>query len=422
MKQGIKVFVLAFLVNAFFMILPQQLLAQQENEYYKIFYDQLNSFGRWVDDPTYGSIWFPNVDEDFIPYVTNGYWVYSEFGLTWVSDFEWGWAPFHFGRWDYDKVSGWFWVPGYEWASAWVLWRRADGYYGWTQMRPNSSVDRYYDLPHEHWIFVKDNDVDRHDLAKIFVSRNNNTLIFSNSMIIDRVYHDKKRQEYYFSGPSREEIRRTIGRDMKTVKLVEKDTPGHSLNSDRLQVYKPVMHHVDNDPVPASGAIEPPARVTEKEKEKQQTIPHRSDGKAIRDLSNALNKILKGSSDRNRNDAKQNNQPNSNSSGNRGNQPSSGNNKNGVSSAPQGRPNQPNINNNSGSKPSSGSNSGAGSKPSSGNNSGGVNSGTQKPAQQNNNGVVGGKPASGGQNSGQQNGSRPAGAKKDDQSKDATSK
>jgi len=36
----------------------------------------------------------------------------------------------------YDASRGWLWVPGGEWASAWVSWRYGDGYIGWAPIPP----------------------------------------------------------------------------------------------------------------------------------------------------------------------------------------------------------------------------------------------------------------------------------------------
>ena len=52
------------------------------------------------------------VGADFTPYYTGGHWVLTEFGWTWVSDWSWGWAPFHYGRWIIVSGYGWCWVPG----------------------------------------------------------------------------------------------------------------------------------------------------------------------------------------------------------------------------------------------------------------------------------------------------------------------
>lgn len=56
---------------------------------FQTFYDELSPYGQWIDDPQYGYIWAPNVDRGFRPYYTNGYWVMTEYGNTWVSNYNW---------------------------------------------------------------------------------------------------------------------------------------------------------------------------------------------------------------------------------------------------------------------------------------------------------------------------------------------
>ncbi len=92
------------------------------------FRSTLDPYGSWQDDATYGTVWVPSstvVGEDFTPYVSAGHWVYDD-DYTWVSDYSWGWAPFHYGRWVYGSGVGWEWIPGRVYAGAWVSWR-----YGW---------------------------------------------------------------------------------------------------------------------------------------------------------------------------------------------------------------------------------------------------------------------------------------------------
>jgi hypothetical protein len=106
---------------------------------YSEFQDELAPYGNWIDDPTYGRVWEPEaslVGADFTPYYTGGHWVLTEFGWTWVSDFSWGWAPFHYGRWIVVAGYGWCWVPGTVWGPAWVAWRSGDGYVGWAALPP----------------------------------------------------------------------------------------------------------------------------------------------------------------------------------------------------------------------------------------------------------------------------------------------
>jgi hypothetical protein len=101
----------------------------------------LDSHGSWVEDDSYGTVWMPStqeVGEDFAPYVTGGHWVYDQ-EYVWVSDYSWGWVPFHYGRWVYTGPRGWGWVPGRAYSGAWVSWRLGYddmAYVGWAPMPP----------------------------------------------------------------------------------------------------------------------------------------------------------------------------------------------------------------------------------------------------------------------------------------------
>src|SRR5207249_4016053 len=97
---------------------------------FQVFYDGLAPYGSWVTYPGYGYAWAPRYG-GFRPYVTGGHWVFTDLGWTWVSDYDWGWAPFHYGTWVDDPVYGWLWIPGYDWAPAWVVWGTYGDYYGW---------------------------------------------------------------------------------------------------------------------------------------------------------------------------------------------------------------------------------------------------------------------------------------------------
>jgi hypothetical protein len=104
----------------------------------------LDPYGTWVEDPTYGTVWVPNSDQvgsDFTPYVSAGHWVYDDNDdYVWMSDYGWGWVPFHYGRWVWTGSRDWAWVAGRTYAGAWVSWRvgeRDGGYVGWAPRPPN---------------------------------------------------------------------------------------------------------------------------------------------------------------------------------------------------------------------------------------------------------------------------------------------
>ncbi len=93
---------------------------------------ELDSYGTWVyDDTVHVYVWRPYiVDVDWVPY-SYGRWVWSPFGMTWVSYYPWGYAPFHYGYWNFSVSFGWVWVPDVWYSPAWVTWTYWDSYVGW---------------------------------------------------------------------------------------------------------------------------------------------------------------------------------------------------------------------------------------------------------------------------------------------------
>jgi hypothetical protein len=97
---------------------------------------KLAGHGHWVDTPEYGRVWIPDrIAQDWQPY-TNGHWVWTEYGWSFVSDDPWGLVTYHYGRWGFYDDLGWFWVPGYVWGPAWVSWRWAEGFACWSALGP----------------------------------------------------------------------------------------------------------------------------------------------------------------------------------------------------------------------------------------------------------------------------------------------
>jgi uncharacterized protein DUF6600 len=75
-------------------------------------YEDLDDYGRWDYDATYGHVWIPTrVDVGWAPY-REGHWAFvAPWGWTWVDDAPWGFAPFHYGRWCRVRET-WAWIPG----------------------------------------------------------------------------------------------------------------------------------------------------------------------------------------------------------------------------------------------------------------------------------------------------------------------
>ncbi|MGO9517032.1 MAG: DUF6600 domain-containing protein [Candidatus Korobacteraceae bacterium] len=75
-------------------------------------YSDLDENGTWSEQPDYGPVWTPNaVGPDWAPY-SDGYWNWvGPWGWTWVGYEPWGFAPYHYGRWN-RFGWGWGWCPG----------------------------------------------------------------------------------------------------------------------------------------------------------------------------------------------------------------------------------------------------------------------------------------------------------------------
>lgn len=91
------------------------------------FYDTLKDDGSWFNTTEFGDVWQPYIaykSDTWRPY-TDGYWSYTDGGWMFVSNENFGWAVYHYGRWTKLQDIGWAWVPGTEWAPAWVTWRES---------------------------------------------------------------------------------------------------------------------------------------------------------------------------------------------------------------------------------------------------------------------------------------------------------
>lgn len=215
---------------------------QGDNVSFQVFYDQLSPYGQWTNYSDYGYVWIPDTGPGFFPYETDGYWVMTVYGWTWVSDYPWGWAPFHYGRWDYDDTLGWFWVPGNEWGPAWVVWRRADNYLGWTPMRPGISIGLSFNSGYtnnDRWCFVQDRYFGRRDMDHYYVPRMDEGSIIRNSSVINNTYYNRRRHATYVAGPRVDEVQRLTGRRISAVTVRDRDKPGHSIGKNHLSIYRP---------------------------------------------------------------------------------------------------------------------------------------------------------------------------------------
>ena len=232
-------------------------LSAQSSFSFQLFYDNLSPYGEWVENPDFGYVWIPDVEDDFAPYSNNGYWLYTDAGWTWTSDYEWGWAAFHYGRWYFDPYYGYAWIPGDEWGPGWVTWRRSAGYYGWAPIGPEISIswsNNYgYNQPYNYWRFVRERDFGQRNIFNFYLSTSGNTTIINNSYVINNYYGEPDSRSRYNKGPDRDEVQRYTGTSFKPAQIGQRDKPGQSFSNDRLNIYRPKIEKengISRKPVP----------------------------------------------------------------------------------------------------------------------------------------------------------------------------
>ena len=127
-----------------------------------IFYNGLAGQGEWISIEGGTYAWRPmNMDAGWRPYL-DGRWVWTDDGWYWDSDEPWAWATYHYGRWYCDDYYGWIWIPGYDWAPAWVEWRYGGDYVGWAPLGPYAVFNAHFGVhylrqwvtPYHYWSFV----------------------------------------------------------------------------------------------------------------------------------------------------------------------------------------------------------------------------------------------------------------------------
>jgi hypothetical protein len=244
MKRILKASMIAIVVLLFGAVQNKTSAQVSVNVSFQSFYDELSPYGDWISYPEYGYVWRPdNRYNDFQPYRSEGHWAWSDDGWLWVSDYEWGWAPFHYGRWVYDSYDGWLWVPDYEWAPAWVVWRGGGDYYGWAPMSP-ASVSIYISATgimyqYNYWCFAPRQYITSPHLSNYYIDRGRNTTIINHTTIINNYSSNRD----YVIGPSRNEVERYTGSRISPVRIRESQRAGRTIaRNNEVSIYKPYIN------------------------------------------------------------------------------------------------------------------------------------------------------------------------------------
>ena len=230
------------------------------------FYESMAPYGNWIlVDNVW--IWRPTVaivDPEWRPYCHGGRWVYSDYGWAWHSDYSWGWAPFHYGRWHRHPHFGWVWSPDTVWGPAWVSWRMNDAHCGWAPLPPGAlyigggrfdfhsrhvDVSFGFGLGDLDFVFVSSGrfcepSIHRHLMPRVEVAAIFNRTIIRNHYE-DRGPGDRDHRMIVNHGPDVKVIERFQKSPIKPIRIVDNDLRpgqplhGETLHGDRLSIFRP---------------------------------------------------------------------------------------------------------------------------------------------------------------------------------------
>lgn len=244
-KSGFVLMVIAIVLSAGINNTVKAQSAVTASVTYQNFYDDLSPYGTWIDYPGYGNVWHPMVDGDFRPYLTNGNWDYSNDGWLWSSNYSWGWAPFHYGRWVYDSFYGWLWIPGYEWSPAWVTWGYVDNFYAWAPLLPEVNVGIHFNTwrPNSlYWnLCSRDHILDR-DIYNRVENRNTAVNYINRINVYDNFKKTREHNQYYAKGPEAKDVEKYVNHKIEPVSIrdVNKASDGKH-DGNNSQVYRPMV-------------------------------------------------------------------------------------------------------------------------------------------------------------------------------------
>jgi hypothetical protein len=196
---------------------------------YSTFYTKLEPHGAWLETADYGYVWQPREAESsrsWRPY-TNGRWVYTDAGWTWISEEPFGWATYHYGRWTRLRGIGWVWVPGQQWAPAWVSWRKSNDYVGWAPLPPEARFDQrtgihnwsdnYYDIGPDQYCFVATREFGAQRVESTILPPERNVTIVNQTTNVTNITYNNT--TIVNEGPNYDEVRAQSREPMQRFRL-----------------------------------------------------------------------------------------------------------------------------------------------------------------------------------------------------------
>ncbi len=227
---------------------------------YSLFYQQLAPFGRWFEVNGYGFCWQPTITvAGWRPYV-DGCWVWTSLGWAWQSNEPFGWATYHYGRWVNLASYGWVWVPGSEWAPAWVAWRQSRDCVGWAPLPPEQGVcsgvyrdcDSRYGLGPASYTFINTNQFVNRSYINVYAPVMRQTTIYQQSVNVTQIVpgHGREHAFVHQGGPPRAQMEQACGQSVPQPQV-------QTMHADQLPEQQ--YHHAGRDALAPVAMVELPA-------------------------------------------------------------------------------------------------------------------------------------------------------------------
>jgi len=213
-------------------------------------YNYLAPYGNWINLYPFGYVWTPRyMGYQWRPY-TNGHWIMTDYGWTWIANEQWGSIPFHYGRWGYNDYFGWFWVPGMVWGPAWVSWRWNDQYVGWAPLPPEAEFRRGMDyssfsfnIPIRFWIFLQVRHFLYRDIYRYTLPYERNAMLINYTSSHNNVFFRDNR--IFNEGMGIDVVRRFTGKQVPQYRVMDLQQPGPArIAGNDVRIYRPAFQTV----------------------------------------------------------------------------------------------------------------------------------------------------------------------------------
>ena len=218
---------------------------------YGLFYNELQPHGAWFNTNRYGYVFQPKVarQQGWQPY-QKGSWLDTDLGWHWDSAEPFGWATYHYGRWALTRERGWLWVPGEEWAPAWVAFRESEDVIGWAPLPPETlyqqpsfgpEVEGRYGIPESAYVFAETEQFLERPIQPLRVKQNRQLVTITRSCT-----NIRREQNYILTeGPDRSYIYDGYAEPVEVYRTnfdyTSRQGQRNVIRAEAVEVYAPVV-------------------------------------------------------------------------------------------------------------------------------------------------------------------------------------